>query len=151
MSDEPAVSTRDGYVITTDRARIDVDALHRFLSEDSYWARNIPREVVERSIRHSLCFVILHEDQLVGFARVTSDRATVAYIGDVFVLPAHRGKGLSKWLMEYISGYPELQGLRRWMLATADAHELYARFGFTPMKAPERWMERHEPDIYAKR
>ena len=151
MSDEPAVSTRDGYVITTDRARIDVDALHRFLSEDSYWARNIPREVVERSIRHSLCFVILHKDELVGFARVTSDRATVAYIGDVFVLPAHRGKGLSKWLMEYISGYPELQGLRRWMLATADAHELYARFGFTPMKVPERWMERHEPDIYAKR
>ena len=86
---------------------------------------------------------------LFGFARVTSVRATVAYLGDVFILPAHRGKGLSKWLMESISAHPQLQGLRRWMLATADAHGLYAQFGFTPLKAPARWMEKHDHDVYA--
>ena len=142
--------TRDGYEITTDRARIDVNAVHRFLSEESYWARDIPREVVERSLRHSLCFAILRGDELVGFARVISDRATFAYLGDVFVLPAHRGKGLSKWLMECIGSHADLQGLRRWILATADAHGLYARFGFSPLKAPPRWMEKHDPDVYAK-
>jgi len=144
------VWTRDGYEITTDRARIDVNAVHRFLSEESYWARDIPREVVERSLRHSLCFAILRGDELVGFARVISDRATFAYLGDVFVLPAHRGKGLSKWLMECIGSHADLQGLRRWILATADAHGLYARFGFSPLKAPPRWMEKHDPDVYAK-
>ena len=150
MSSGHRAWTRDGYEITTDRTRIDVNAVHRFLSEDSYWARNIPFEVVERAIRHSLCFAILRGAELAGFARVTSDRATVAYLGDVFVLPAHRGKGLSKWLMECICSHPELQGLRRWMLATSDAHGLYARFGFTSMKAPERWMEKHDPDVYMK-
>lgn len=142
--------TRDGYEITTDRARVDVNAVHRFLSEDSYWARNIPFDVVERAIWHSLCFAILHDEELAGFARVTSDRATVAYLGDVFVLPAHRGKGLAKWLMECIGSHPELQGLRRWMLATSDAHELYAKFGFASLKAPQRWMEKHDPDVYTK-
>ena len=141
---------RDGFEITTDRARIDVNAVHRFLSEDSYWGKSIPREVVERSVRHSLCFAILHADELAGFARVISDRATFAYLGDVFVLPAHRGKGLSKWLMECISHHPELQGLRRWMLATSDAHGLYAQFGFTPIRTPPRWMEKHDPDVYKK-
>jgi GNAT superfamily N-acetyltransferase len=140
---------RNGYEITTDRERMDVNAVHRFLSEESYWARNIPRDVVERSMRGSICFAIVRDVELAGFARVTSDRATVAYLGDVFVLPAHRGKGLSKWLMECIGSHPELQGLRRWMLATSDAHGLYVQFGFTPLKAPERWMEKHDPDVYA--
>lgn len=142
--------TRNGYEITTDHERMDLNAVHRFLSEKSYWARNIPRDVVERSMRGSLCFAIMHGVELAGFARVTSDRATVAYLGDVFVLPAHRGKGLSKWLMECICSHPELQGLRRWVLATSDAHKLYAQFGFTLLKAPERWMEKHDPDVYQK-
>ncbi len=150
MTNEPLAWTRDGYEITTDRNRVDVAAVHRYLSEESYWAKNIPRDVVERSIRHSLSFVILCGEELAGFARVTSDHATVAYIGDVFVLPAHRGRGLSKWLMQCISCHHELQGLRRWTLATSDAHGLYAQFGFTPLKAPERWMEKHNPGAYLK-
>ncbi len=141
---------RDGYEITTDHARIDVTAVHGFLSLDSYWARNISRDAVERSMRHSICFAVLHDGGLAGFARVTSDRATFAYLGDVFVLPAHRGKGLAKWLMACIGKHPELQGLRRWMLATSDAHGLYAQSGFTPLKAADRWMEKHDPDVYAK-
>lgn len=149
MNNQPPVWTRDGYEITTDQARIDVDAVHAYLSEASYWAKGIPREVVERSIRHSLSFALLCGDELAGFARVTSDRATVAYLGDVFILPAHRGKGLSKWLMECIGNHPELQGLRRWMLATSDAHGLYTQYGFTPLKAPQRWMEKHDPDVYS--
>ena len=140
---------REGYEITSDLARIDTRAVHTWLSKESYWARNIPYDVVQRSIEHSMCFAILHETTLAGFARIISDRATYAYLGDVFVLPAHRGKGLSKWLMEHINRDPELQGLRRWALATADAHSLYAQFGFTPLKAPERWMEKHYPGIYA--
>ncbi len=150
MTSEPVAWTRDGYEITTDRARVDITAVHRYLSEDSYWAKSIPRDVVERAVRHSLTFAILKNDELAGFARVTSDRATFAYIGDVFVLPTHRGKGLSKWLMECISAHPELQGLRRWMLATHDAHGLYAQFGFAPLKAAERWMEKHNPGVYSK-
>ena len=142
--------TRGEYTITTDSARVDIDVVHRYLSEESYWAQNIPREVVARSIAHSLCFSVLHDKNQIGFARVTSDRATVAYLGDVFILPSHRGKGLSTWLMECISSHPALQGLRRWMLATSDAHGLYAQFGFTPIKAPERWMEKHDPQVYAR-
>lgn len=144
------LSTRDGYAITTDGDQIDVSAVHRYLSEESYWARNIPFDVVERAIRNSLCFAMLNSDDLAGFARVITDRATVAYLGDVFILPAHRGKGLSKWLMETISAHPDLQGLRRWMLATADAHALYAQFGFTPLTAPSHWMEKHDAAVYAK-
>jgi GNAT superfamily N-acetyltransferase len=139
---------REKYCITTDVAKVDIDVVHQFLSEHSYWAQGIPRETVERSARHSICFSVLHEDALIGFARVTSDRATVAYVGDVFVLPAHRGKGISKWLMECIAGHPDLLGLRRWMLATADAQGLYSQFGFTPLKAPARWMEKHDPNVY---
>ena len=142
--------TRGEYTITTDSARVDIDVVHRYLSEESYWAQNIPREVVARSIAHSLCFSVLHEKNQIGFARITTDRATVAYLGDVFILPSHRGKGLSTWLMECISSHPALQGLRRWMLATSDAHGLYAQFGFTPIKAPERWMEKHDPQVYAR-
>ena len=142
--------TRGEYTIATDSARVDIDVVHRYLSEESYWAQNIPLEVVARSIAHSLCFSVLHEENQIGFARVTSDRATVAYLGDVFILPSHRGKGLSKWLMECVSSHPALQGLRRWMLATSDAHGLYAQFRFTPIKAPERWMEKHDPQVYAR-
>jgi GNAT superfamily N-acetyltransferase len=140
------------FEITTDAGRFDLDVIHRYLSEESYWARGIPREVVARSIQNSLCFAILERasQTQVGFARVTTDRATFAYLADVFVLPAHRGRGLSKWLMRVMLAHGELQGLRRWMLGTRDAHSLYAGFGFTPLPEPDRFMQRHHPNVYAK-
>jgi GNAT superfamily N-acetyltransferase len=139
---------RGEFLISTNRARVNLDVVHGFLT-NSYWAKGIPREVVARSIEHSLCFGI-YEDAAaqVGFARVVSDFATVAYLGDVFVLESHRGRGLSKWLMQCIIEHPALQNLRRWILLTRDAHELYAKFGFTPVKAPERYMELHRPNVY---
>ena len=144
---------RDGFRISTDPAELDVGALHAYLSR-SYWAQGIPREVVERSVRHSLCFGLYEEKEWskrqVGFARVVSDRATFAYLGDVYVLEDYRGRGLSKWLMECIRTHPDLQGLRRWSLATRHAHGLYGRFGFTPLADPSRWMEIHDPEIYAR-
>lgn len=140
------------YEITTESGRFDLDVIHRYLSTESYWAHGIPRDVVERSIRHSLCFAILESvtGAQVGFARVTTDRATFAYLADVFVLAPHRGRGLSKRLMSAILPHPELQGLRRWMLGTRDAHVLYAGFGFTPLPQPERFMQRHDPEVYAR-
>jgi GNAT superfamily N-acetyltransferase len=142
-----------GYEITTDASRFDLEVIHQFLSEESYWARGIPRETVARSIRNSLGFAIIEQSSRaqVGFARVTTDRATFAYLADVFVLPAHRGRGLSKWLMSVIVAHPDLQGLRRWMLATLDAHALYTGFGFEPLNQPERFMLRYFPEVYAKK
>ena len=140
---------RDGFTISTDPARVDAGLVHEFLT-NSYWAKGIPLTTVRRSIENSIPFGVYHGPQQVGFARVISDCATFAYLADVFILPTHRGRGLSRWLMECIVGHPELQGLRRWMLATQDAHGLYARFGFTPLKAPERWMEIHESHVYKK-
>ena len=142
--------TREKYLITTDPDAVDIDAVHRYLSTESYWAKGIPRETVARAVQHSICFSVLHENALIGFARVTSDHATVAYLGDVFVLPEHHGKGIAKWLMECIIAHPDLQALRRWMLATADAHSLYAKYGFKPLKAPNRWMEIHDPEVYRR-
>ncbi|HET9791291.1 MAG TPA: GNAT family N-acetyltransferase [Candidatus Angelobacter sp.] len=139
---------RGDFEITTDPSRIDLRMVHEFLTS-SYWAAGIPLETVERSIRNSLCFGIYTGNRQVGFARVITDRATFAYLGDVFVLPEHRGQGLSKWMMECIMAHPELQGLRRWSLLTRDAHGLYQQFGFTELKSPQRWMERHDPEIYA--
>jgi GNAT superfamily N-acetyltransferase len=139
---------RGEYTLTTDPERVDVDALHAFLTR-SYWAANIPRDVVERSVRHSLNFTLLHGSSQVGFTRVVTDYATFAYVGDVYVLEAHRGRGLSRWMMETVVAHPELQGFRRWSLLTRDAHGLYARIGFTPLAAPERWMERWAPNAYA--
>ena len=139
---------RDAFTISTDPARLDLDAIHAFLV-DSYWARGIPRDVMERSIRNALPFGIYEGARLAGFARVVTDYATVAYVGDVFVLEPWRGRGLSRWLMECVLAHPELQGFRRWILLTRDAHGLYARAGFTPLASPERWMERWTPDAYA--
>jgi N-acetylglutamate synthase-like GNAT family acetyltransferase len=132
----------DDYTISTDKTKLDLDVIHQFLSQDSYWALNIPRELVQRAIDNSLCFGVYHENQQVGFARVTSDLTTFAYLSDVFVVPAHRSKGLSKFLVETISNYPDLQGLRRWVLVTQDAHTLYAQFGFTPLDKPDLYMQR---------
>ncbi len=140
---------KDGFVISTDRSRLDVDAIHGFLT-DCYWAKGIPRETVVRSLESSLCFGVYCEGKQAGFARVISDFATYAYLGDVFVLEPYRGRGLAKWLMECIVAHPALQGLRRWTLATRDAHGLYAQFGFTPLELSDRWMERHDREVYAR-
>ena len=140
--------TRRGeFLVSTDPARLDLDMIHGFLT-NCYWAKGIPREVVARSIEHSLCFGVYDSSAQVGFARVISDFATIAYVGDVFVLDTHRGRGLGKWLMESITRHSALQNLRRWILTTRDAHGLYSQVGFTPVKSPERFMELHRPDVY---
>lgn len=139
----------NGVVVSTHRARLDLDVIHGFLT-GCYWAKGISRERVARSIENALCFGIYAEGKQIGFARVISDYATYAYLGDVFILEGYRGRGLSKLLMECIVQHPQLQGLRRWSLVTGDAHGLYAQFGFTRLEAPERWMEIHKPDVYAK-
>lgn len=141
----PRVNT---YEISTDPGRLQLDAIHAYLAR-SYWSPGVPREVVERAISHSLCFgLYLGSGEQVGFARVVTDRATFAYLADVYVLEAHRGQGLSKRLVATIQAHPQLQGLRRFMLATADAHGLYAQFGFKPLVAPDRMMEIRDPDPY---
>jgi GNAT superfamily N-acetyltransferase len=135
------------FTISTDRERIDLDVVHGFLTE-CYWAKGIPREVVARCIENSLCFGVYADGKQIGFARVISDYATYAYIGDVFVLESFRGRGLGKWLMERVMQHPRLQGLRRWSLVTGDAHGLYSRLGFEPLKKPQNYMELHRPDVY---
>jgi GNAT superfamily N-acetyltransferase len=137
------------YEISTDRRRLDTGLIHRFL-RSTYWARNIPLEVVELSIKNSLCFGVYAQKRQVGFARVITDYATFGYVADVFVLPEHRRRGLAKMLMRAILEHPELQGLRRLLLATRDAHKLYAPFGFKPLANPEYFMTLHRPDIYAR-
>jgi GNAT superfamily N-acetyltransferase len=147
---EAVIEYRRGeFVISTDRDRLNLGLVHDFLT-NSYWGKGIAREIVARSIEHSLCFGIYDSGAQVGFARVISDFATFAYLGDVFVLESHRGKGLSKWLMECIAQHPALQNLRRWVLLTRDAHSLYSKYGFTPVKSPERYMEIHRPDVYER-
>jgi GNAT superfamily N-acetyltransferase len=129
------------YTISTEKSRLDVGMIHRYLSEESYWARNIPRELVETSIENSLCFGAFEGDRQIGFARVVTDYAVFAYVGDVFVLPSHQGRGVSKQLMKAIREHPRLQRLRRWHLLTRDAHQLYEQAGFRPLKSPEWHME----------
>ena len=138
----------DGYEISTDPARLDLATIHRYLSEESYWARGIARPLMERSFAHSLCFGLYHQGAQAGFARVVTDHATFALLSDVFVLEAHRGQGLSKRLVERLAAHPDLQGLRRWMLVTADAHGLYAQYGFSPLGDPARFMEVARPNIH---
>jgi len=139
---------RADFLTSTDRERLNLAVIHGFLT-NCYWAKGISRDVVARSIEHSLCFGIYDGGGAqVGFARVVSDYATVAYLGDVFVLESHRGRGLSKWLMECVMQHPALQNLRRWILLTRDAHGLYSQFGFTPIETPERYMELHRPNVY---
>lgn len=140
---------KDEYSIGTDKALLDVDYIHTVLSK-TYWAENVSKDVVQRSINGSLCFGVYHRQKQVGFARVITDEATFAYLCDVFIDEAHRGKGISKRLMQTVMAYPTLQGLRRFMLATKDAHGLYGQFGFRPLTATERWMHIHKPDVYKK-
>ncbi|MBR0938643.1 GNAT family N-acetyltransferase [Bradyrhizobium jicamae] len=136
------------YEISTDRQRLDVAVIHRFLAEESYWSPGIPRSVVERAIRNSLCFGVYHRAAQVGFARVVTDKSTFALLADVFILEAHRGKGLSKALMRCVVDHEDLQGLRRLLLLTSDAHGLYRQFGFDAIGSPQRFMEIVRPDIY---
>ena len=136
------------YLISTDRDKLQVDMIHRFLSEESYWANSRSMDQTREAITNSICFGLFNEGRQIGFARVVTDKATFAYLGDVFILSEFRGRGLSKWLMDAIISHPDLQGLRRWVLATRDAHELYRKFGFDALKFPERWMEKAAPDAY---
>jgi len=147
------VAWRDGYEISTDRRRLDLDVVHGFL-RGAYWSRGVPRDVVERAMEHSLCFGLYAPGgEQVGFARVVTDRAAIAYLADIFVLPVYRGRGLGVWLIETVLAHPDLQGLRRFELATDDAHALYARFGFAPFRQPERQLviERVDDELYGQR
>lgn len=136
------------FTISTDPESLQIEAIHRFLSEESYWARERTREQTEQAIKNSLPFGVYSGENQIGFARVVTDYATFAYLGDVYILEAYRGRGLSKWLMEVITNHPDLQGFRRWVLATRDAHTLYEKFGFTALKFPARWMEKAAPNAY---
>ncbi|NRR28756.1 GNAT family N-acetyltransferase [Oxalobacteraceae bacterium] len=136
------------FTISTELAELDVPLIHRYLSKESGWAKGITLDTVERAIGHSLCFGGYLGDAQVAFARVITDYATFANLVDVFVLPEHQGKGYGKLLMQEVLAHPELQGLRRFTLATADAHGMYAQFGFTPPLKPQSLMERYFPDIY---
>jgi len=138
---------RGEYTISTDDNRLDIPLIHDFISKQSYWGQGRAVAVVQRSLDHSLNFGLYRGDKQVGFARVVTDFATFAWVADVFVIAEERGLGLSKWLMEVILGHPRLQGFRRWVLATKDAHSLYARYGFIPLHRPERWMERPDPTM----
>ncbi len=128
------------YTVSDDKTKLDLAVIHGYLSREAYWSQNIPIELVQRSIDNSLCFGVYRADRQVGFARVVTDLATFGYLADVFILPEHRGKGLSKKLVAFIMAYPALQGLRRIMLVTRDAHGLYERFGFKPIDSPENTM-----------
>jgi GNAT superfamily N-acetyltransferase len=147
MDDLPFETRRDEYLISTDRSRLDVAALHAYLTA-SYWSPGIPLATVEKAIRGSICFGMFRDREQVGLARVITDAATYAYLCDVYILEEHRGKALGKWLMQTVVSHPQLQGLRRFTLATRDAHGLYAQFGFQPLADPARHMEISVLDIY---
>lgn len=136
--------------ITTHKHRFDMNLIHAFLSEESYWARNITLEKVQKAIENSLCFGLFDGDKQIGFARVISDFSTIAYLGDVFVLKAYRGQGLGKMLMDAVHAHRDLQGLRRWILLTSDAHKLYEQYDWKSIAAPEKWMEKFDPEYYLK-
>lgn len=138
---------KDSYCISTDQSLLDIDVIYQFVS-NSYWAKGIPGETLSKALAHSLCFGLYEQETQIGFARVITDGATFAYLADVFIVEQHQGKGLSKWLMEVVMSHPQLQGLRRFMLATRDAHGLYEKFGFTAIAEPQILMQVHRPNIY---
>ena len=140
---------RGEFVISTEREELDIETIHRFLTTETYWAGDRTLEVVRRSFENSLPFVIYKGAETIGWARVVSDFATFGWLADVFIREEYRGRGLSKWLMEVILAHPDLQGLRRFLLATRDAHELYRQFGFDDLRIPFLWMERTAPNAYA--
>lgn len=138
---------KNRFSISTDKSKIDLATIHNFL-KSSYWSDNIPRAIVEKSINNSLCFGIYEGEKQVGFARVITDYATFAYLADVFILEPYRGQGLGKWLVKTILKHPELQGLKKWLLVTKDAHELYRQYGFQNLTRPERYMDIVNSNIY---
>ena len=138
------------YTISTDKSLLDIEMIHDFLSTKAYWSLKVPKETVIRSIEHSLCFGVYKDSEQVGFARVISDYSTIAYLGDVFILESHRGKGLSKLLMKAIMNHVTLQRLRRWILLTGDAHGLYKKFGWKELADSTTWLELHDPNVYKK-
>ena len=140
---------KNEFYISTDRSKLDIDAIHNFLSTKAYWCLNIPKEKVEISIENSFCFGLYENNKQIGFARIITDYSTIAYLGDVYILEEYRGRGLSKWLMETIMNFPELQGLRRWILLTGDAHELYQKYGWTELADSSKWMELHNKNVYS--
>jgi N-acetylglutamate synthase-like GNAT family acetyltransferase len=143
----------DGEVvveIATDLARIDLDRVHDWLARKSYWAGRLPQSVLQRAVQGSLRFAAIERRATVGFCRAISDRATFAYLSDMFVAPDRRGRGIGKAIMTAILAHPDLQNLRRWVLVTGDAHGLYARHGFQSLVAPERFMERCDPEVYQR-
>lgn len=139
---------KENFIISTDKTKLNIPYIHRFLSEDSYWAANVPIEIVEQSIAHSICLGLYDGNKQIGFARIITDQATFGYLADVFIDNTYRGRGLSKWLMEVIMELPFISLLRRFMLATMDAHGLYQQFGFAPITFPERFMQVHRPGLY---
>lgn len=141
--------THQGFLFSTDKSKLNLNYIHQFLT-NSYWAKGIPIDLVGQSIKNALCFGIYEDNKQIGFARVITDYTTFAYLADVFVDEAYRGRDLSKTLMTFILSFEEFRMLRRFILATRDAHGLYAQFGFTPLKAPDRFMELHQPDVYQK-
>ena len=142
---------KQDFEISTDKARLDIGTIYGFLSEESYWANKRTLEQTKTAIENSICFGVYLGDKQVGFARVITDKATFAYVGDVFVLQEFRGSGIGKMLMEAMLSHSELQSLRRWVLATKDAHGLYEQFGFSELKFPNRWMELSAKDAYSQR
>ncbi|MBF5041290.1 GNAT family N-acetyltransferase [Aggregicoccus sp. 17bor-14] len=154
MRSAPYEQRRGEFLVSTERALLDVPLIHAFLTH-TYWSPGVPLETVQRAIEHSLCFGLYRTEEgrparQVGFARVVTDCATFGYLADVFVDEGLRGQGLGQWLMEVLFAHPQLQGFRRFMLATRDAHGLYAKHGFTPLSAPDRFMERWDPDVYRR-
>ena len=141
-------ATKGEFHITTDRTKLDLKIIHDFLANQSHWSKNIPFDKVKSSVDNSLNFGAYYKDKQIGFARIISDLATIAYLGDLFIIPSYRGQGLSKWLMETVMAHPNLQGLRRWILLTADTHELYKKYGWTCLPKPELYMEKFNPNIY---
>jgi GNAT superfamily N-acetyltransferase len=139
---------RGDYTISTDNSKLDLPFIHGFLSREAYWSKNIPYEVVQTAANNSLNFGVYHKNRQIGYARVITDYATIAYLGDVFIIQEFRGQGISKWMLENVMNHPGLQGLRRWILLTSDAHELYKKYGWTEIARPEKWMEKHDPAAY---
>ena len=138
------------FTITDRREDLDMETIHNFLRE-SYWAKGIPRQIIEKAVSNSLCFGVYHNSRQVGFGRAVSDHATFAYLADIFIMPAYQRRGLGKWLVSCILAHPELQGLRRLLLATRDANKLYQHAGFVPLRKPDWFMEINDPDIYQRK
>jgi GNAT superfamily N-acetyltransferase len=136
--------TRDAYSISDEPERLQLEVILEYLAR-AYWSNQRPRAVIQRSLEHSLCFGVYENQTQIGFARVVTDHATFAYLADVFILETHQGHGLGKWLVQTILEHPDLQGLRRWILATRDAHGLYAQFGFAALENPDRYMTKFDP------